>query len=135
MAALTPAHDLAPWAAYLDVRNGNTARGIALAMALRDETLDLTPERARRISDLVVHRLWFSRVEFRPDPEARAAAEALLDSDHRLGPYRRGLLHYGLGADLVTRTPLRRLSDLDEANEHLNRALALARSLEIPPFA
>lgn len=127
-----PENHLAPWAAYLDIRNGDTARGIALAMALREESLALTPQRARRISDLVVHRLWFSRIEFRADPDARDAAEELLDSDHRIGPYRRALLHYALGSDIVTRTPLRRLSDLDAANEHLNRALALARALEIP---
>lgn len=114
------------------MHNGNPVRGIALAMALRDESLVVTAERARRVSDLVVHRLWFSRVEFRSDPEARVAAQQLLDSDHRIGPYRRALLHYALGADVVTRTPLRRLTELDEANEHLNRALALARALELP---
>lgn len=105
-----------------------------LALAMREEPLDLSGDHAERTADVVVNRLWISRLEFRPDPGARAAAEALVASDHRLDPYRRALLHYALGADVLTR-PLLDLADVDAANEHLHRALALGRTLDEPRFA
>lgn len=131
---MRPDDELAPWAAYLDIHEGDPGHGMALSMALRDESLELSAGRASRVSDLAIHRLWLARVESRPDPGARAAAEEVLDSGHPISPYRRAMLHYALGVDILVRTPLRRLTDLEPASEHLNHCRALARSLGIVPF-
>jgi DNA-binding CsgD family transcriptional regulator/tetratricopeptide (TPR) repeat protein len=127
-------HDLAPWVSYLSFHRGDTGHGLSLAAALRDEPLQITPESVDRVCDIVINRLWLSRVEFRPDPEARAVGIELLEMQLALSPYRRSLLHYALGAEAIYRSPLRDITDLNDASEHLNRALVLGRTLGVPGF-